>query len=309
MRSAWIVAIICVYFFAVEECGAQETTFKREGWNSMERIEQKFPVNPGGTLTIDADMGSIDIIAWTNNEVEVTLVKTLAGFSEDRAREAFEDVEVEISNQENDVRVQVEKKRRFGSNRVSVEMTVNVPESYNLDLKTSGGGVDISDLRGNVNARTSGGHVNIGHITEGRINAGTSGGNIRLSGGGTETELSTSGGDIEIGIAQGNVTATTSGGNIEIENAQGSVTATTSGGSIEIGPSEGDVNVRTSGGSIEIGASKGSVRAKTSGGNVKLGPTMGDIHARTSGGNIDIEEVLGTVDAKTHGGRVKIGPS
>ncbi len=309
MRLLWIAAIVCVYTASAEICGAQEINFIREGRANVEKTEQKYPVKPGGKLTIDADLGSIHITSWTNDEVDVTVEKRLTGLSEDRARDAFEDVEVEISNQENDVRVQVEKKRRFGSSRVSVEMTVNVPESYNLDLKTSGGGVDISDLRGNVNARTSGGHVNIGHITEGRINAGTSGGNIRLSGGGTETELSTSGGDIEIGISEGNVTATTSGGNIEIKNAQGSVTATTSGGSIEIGPSEGDVNVRTSGGSIEIGASKGSVRAKTSGGNVKLGPTMGDIHARTSGGNIDIEEVLGTVDAKTHGGRVKIGPS
>ncbi len=309
MRSAWIVAIVCVYFAAVEECGAQETTFEREGWNHMERIEQKYPVNPGGTLTIDADMGSIDIIAWTNNEVEVTVVKQLVGFSEDRARDAFEDVEVKVSNQDNDVHVQVDKARQLGRTRVSVEMTVKVPGSYNLDLRTSGGGIDIGDLQGNVNAKTGGGHVNIGNITEGRINASTSGGDIRLSGGGMETELSTSGGDIGIENAQGNVTATTSGGDIGIENAQGNVTATTSGGDIEIGPSEGDVNVRTSGGDIEIGASKGSVRAKTSGGDVKLGPTQGDIYARTSGGNIDIEEVQGTVDAKTHGGRVKIGPT
>lgn len=287
-------------------CGAQEVTFMREGMGHVERTHQKYAVDGAGTLTVDTDFGSVRVESWPNDEVDVEVEKRRTGISEDSARDAFDDVSVDISRQENDVDIRIERDRRFGTNEVSVDIQVKVPESYNLDLKTSGGDIDVGDLGGDVLARTSGGDVNVGNIRDAVIRVHTSGGDVNVKGGGTETKVSTSGGDIEILDARGAVDASTSGGDVTIGNAAGEVSAKTSGGDITIGSTDGEVTVRTSGGDIEIDQAGGNTEATTSGGDIRIGHTTGEVTAKASGGDITIERANGEVDVHTSGGDVTI---
>lgn len=239
-------------------CGAQEVTFMREGMGHVEITHQKYAVDGAGALTVDTDFGSVRVESGPNDEVDVEVEKHRTGISEDSARDAFDDVSVEISRQENDVDIRIERDRRLGSNDVSVDIQVKVPESYNLDLKTSGGDIDVGDLGGDVLARTSGGDVNVGNITDAVIRVHTSGGDVNVKGGGTETKVSTSGGDIEILDARGAVDASTSGGDVTIGNAAGEVSAKTSGGDIEarmraaVSVLEEDWLLQSSGGELAI---------------------------------------------------------
>ena len=278
----------------------------RDGLNFKERTHQKLSVEGVGTLTVDADFGSVRVESWPNDEVDVEIEKRRSGISEDSAREAFDDVAVDISQRENDVDIRIDRKSRFASGRVSVDIQVKVPESYGLDLKTSGGDIDIGDLRGDVSARTSGGDVSVGNVSEALLRVHTSGGDVTVKGGGRETKVSTSGGDIEINTALGPVNAKTSGGDIEIRDARGAVDATTSGGDITIGGTTGEVTARTSGGDIEIEHASGSTEAVTSGGDIRVGRTTGEVTVKTSGGDITIEYANGVVDAHTSGGDVII---
>lgn len=287
-------------------CGAQEVTFMREGMGHVERIHQKYAVDGAGTLTVDTDFGSVRVESWPSDEVDVEVEKRRTGISEDSARDAFDEVSVDISQQENDVNIRIERDRRFRSNDVSVDIQVKVPETYSLDLKTSGGDIDIGDLRGDVVARTSGGDINVGNVTDAVIRVHTSGGDVTVKGGARETKVSTSGGDIEIRDARGAVDATTSGGDVTIGDAAGEVSAKTSGGDIKIGRTDGEVTVRTSGGDIEIDQAGGNTDATTSGGDIRIGHTTGEVKAKTSGGDIKIERADGEVDVHTSGGDVTI---
>lgn len=287
-------------------CNAQETTFMRDGFSFKERTHQNYTVDGAGTLTVDADFGSIRVESWSNDEVDVEVEKRRTGISEDSARDAFSDIDVDIFQQENDVNVRIDRDRNYGFDNVSLDIQVRVPESYNLDLKTAGGDIDIGDLRGDVNARTSGGDVNVGNVTDALVRIHTSGGDVNVKGGGRETKVSTSGGDIEILDARGAVEATTSGGDVTIGGAIGEVTAKTSGGDIKIGSSDGEVTVRTSGGDIEIDQAGGNTEAITSGGDIRIGHTTGEVTAKTSGGDITIERADGEVDVHTSGGDVTI---
>ena len=260
-----------------------------EGRDHAERIEEQFSVETGGTLTIDADLGGIRIDTWDENKVDVLVEKWITGYSEAKTHQELDDVEVVVSQHASDVRIEVNKPGWFKRNRVKVKMTVRVPGSYNLDLKTAGGDIDVADLQGDVKAGTAGGDIDIGTITEGDVKASTAGGDIQVRGGGRETALSTT------------------GGNITVDRAEGGVTARTTGGNIEIGDTGGDVDTKTTGGNIGIGRVQGSVTAKTTGGNVEIGPTLGNVDAKTVGGNIEIDDVQGTVNTNAVGGRVTVG--
>ena len=89
--------------------------------------------------------------------------------------------------------------------------------SGQINLRTSGGSLNLKNLNGDIKARTSGGSVNGKDIT----------------------------GDIE---------AHTSGGNIDFENVSGSMSASTSGGNIDIDISKLDkfLTLRNSGGSVHV---------------------------------------------------------
>ena len=255
------------------------------------QIEEKYAVEPGGTLTVDADMGSIQVEPWSNNEVEVYVEKRIRMGDDGRAQQELDQVEVEISQHRDGVRVEIDRPGWFRNSRVSVKAKVRVPETYNLELKTSGGDIETGDLKGDINARTAGGDVQIGTVSDGDVTAGTAGGDIRIRGGGRETEVSTT------------------GGNITVDRADGGVKARTTGGNIEIGDTGGDVDVKTTGGNIEIGRVQGNVKAGTVGGNIEIGPTLGDVDVKTIGGSIDIDDVGGKVKTGALGGRVTIGSS
>lgn len=290
-------------------CSAQEVMFMRDGLSHVERTHQRYTVDGAGTLTLDADFGSIRVESWSDDEVDVEVKKRRTGISEDSARDAFDDVSVDISQQENDVNIRIDRidrDRNYGFDNVSVDIQVRVPESYNLDLKTSGGDIDVGDLRGDVLARTSGGDVNVGNVTEAVIRVHTSGGDVNVKGGGRETKVSTSGGDIEIRDARGAVDATTSGGDITIGGTTGEVTAKTSGGDIRIGHTTGEVTAKTSGGDITIKRANGDVDVHTSGGDVTIDSTEGRLKAGTSGGDITISNATGGgVTATTSGGDIE----
>ena len=67
-----------------------------DGRGHVEQIEEKYAVDPGGTLTVDADLGSIRVEPWSRNEVDVSVEKSIRMIDDGRSRQELEEVEVEI---------------------------------------------------------------------------------------------------------------------------------------------------------------------------------------------------------------------
>jgi hypothetical protein len=172
-----------------------------------------------------------------------------------------------------------------------MEYRVSLPREFSVDLSTSGGSIQVGDLKGVVVARTSGGSLNFGRI-EGPVDGRTSGGSISLAGGKGKAVLHTSGGGIHIDDVAGDVDASTSGGAIQIQRASGRVSAHTSGGSINVRDTTGAVDASTSGGSVNASLSaqpKEPSRLSTSGGSINVelaGSVHVDVDASTSGGSV-----------------------
>ena len=58
-----------------------------DGRGHVEQIEEKYAVDPGGTLTVDADLGSIRVEPWSRNEVDVSVEKSIRMIDDGRARQ------------------------------------------------------------------------------------------------------------------------------------------------------------------------------------------------------------------------------
>lgn len=259
-------------------------------------ITKEFQVNSGGTLIVDSDIGTIEVYTHASDNVTIEITRKVTDADRDEAEKYLENLDIDMSKRGSDVTIKTtfDRPHRWKRNNLSLKYVITVPESYNLDLKTSGGGISVSDLTGNVKCKTSGGGLCFGNI-EGPVHGETSGGGITLKSSVGDAVLKTSGGGITLGDVNGDVTATTSGGSIRIDKVSGHVDACTSGGGIHVDEVMGYINASTSGGSVTArltGQPAGECRLTTSGGGIRL--TMKrdislDVDARSSGGSVSTE--------------------
>lgn len=284
-------------------------------------LEKAFPVQEGGNLIVNTDIGSIEIDTGSVPEVSIKIFKKARSKNRKKADRIFKDFVVEMKKEGNTVIVTGDYKHSkrwfswFHSRRMNVRFLITVPKVFNVDLRTSGGKIMVNSLDGEVKSRTSGGSLRFGKIN-GPVYGRTSGGSIQLIGCQGEVEVRTSGGSITIGKVTGNIDAHTSGGSIRVDEVMGSILASTSGGSIKAMVSrqpEADCRLTTSGGSITLyllEEFKLDIDAKTSGGRVytdfpvMVSGTVGrrmlrgsingggpEMYLRTSGGSIHIKKI------------------
>ena len=229
---------------------------------------ESFTVAVDGTLYLDTDTGAIDIVSHDKATVEVVV---------NRKRLTRDEFKVTFSQDSDDVHINGDKSNAasffsIGSSGVSFE--IKVPNQYNVDLKTSGGSIELSDLEGKVDAYTSGGSIRLGKII-GDVDVKTSGGSINVDEVIGNIKGHTSGGSIRAKLLTQptqDSRLTTSGGSITAYLAPSiavNLDAGTSGGSVS---SEFDVNGRSKRTNIqgEINGGGPELFLKTSGGSVRI---------------------------------------
>jgi hypothetical protein len=233
-------------------------------------MQRDFDVRPGGDLVIEAEGATIEIETGGDG-ASVQILRR--GDSED---EILDDYEVDFRQDGNRLVIEIDRKhdwKLWNSGR-GLEVKVRVPQTFNVDVSTSGGSVSIADL-------------------DGEVAVDTSGGSIRLAGSRGSADVKTSGGSIALGQVEGEVKARTSGGSIEIDRAHASVDAHTSGGSIKVHEVKGPIDASTSGGSVQAYISE---------------PPTADSRLQTSGGTVTVylDDSIGVdLDAHSSGGRVR----
>ncbi|MBI5821732.1 MAG: DUF4097 family beta strand repeat protein [Verrucomicrobia bacterium] len=264
-----------------------------------DRVEKSFAVSTGGQLIVNADRGSIEVAATEGGTVEVKVVRKAKGPTEAKEKEMLQDHELTFNPQGDKVEITARYKGgghfwQGWRHQLQVRFMISVPRKYNVDLKTAGGSITVSDLTGKVKVETSGGNLKIGSI-QGPVWAKTSGGNVALAGATEAADLRTSGGSIDAGEVQGSLVAQTHGGSITIRHAKGDVVAKTSGGNITIDDVGGTIDASTSGGSVSARFAvqpKGNSSLRSSGGSIRVdlsGALAVDLDARTSAGRVTVD--------------------
>jgi hypothetical protein len=229
------------------------------------RFEQSIAVEPGGTLRVRLDVGSVQV--ESDDEDQVRVEASYSGA-----------MEFELTRDGNDVELDGRSEGFWGflgSQRVRVR--VRIPERYSVEVETRGGSIDLEEIGGRVTARSSGGP-------------------IQLDGATGSVDLETSGGSIEAYEVEGEVKARTSGGRITVSEARGPIDVETQGGGLRIHDVRGPVRGRTSGGSISVrfeGRPEGELETSGGGIETELPEDVGvEIDARTSGGRVEVDAPL-----------------
>lgn len=244
------------------------------------RIEKTFALAPGaaGTLRIESQ-GAIKVKGSSDATVKIVARERIRADSETEADDLLKKLDLRMEQAGSDIVIVSKYERqpsgfRFASwPPVQVDFEVWVPTAFSAELRTAGGGIEMDDVGGRIDARTSGGGITLGSVG-GPVKAHTSGGGISLREAKADVDLDTSGGGINVGRVAGAANLETSGGGIRIEAVERAVRAHTSGGSIQasvVGPLREDSSLSTSGGSVTLTVDKTAafrLDASTSGGGV-----------------------------------------
>ncbi len=265
-------------------------------WASDDDVlaKRSFPVAEIGAFELDTDLGSVEVRGTSARTVDVEVVfdaDRMGRREAERFRDRFR-IDFDAASDRVTVRARRGDHASWWSrltSSVTVRFTIAVPTGFSVDLRTSGGSVEVADVDGSVRARTSGGSLRFGSLG-GSVWGRTSGGSITLEECRGEADVDTSGGSIRIGRVDGPVRAETSGGSITIDQARGTVDAHTSGGGIRVQEVKGAIDASTSGGSIRATITE---------------QPGADCHLSTSGGSVDVYLSGGVaVDVDARGNRV-----
>jgi len=274
-------------------------------------IEESFSVSDGDNLIVNIDHA--DVYVETGSGSRATVTVTLESRRMEKAKERFEAQNWEVYQDGDSIHIQAESPNGRWNVDMNTEVLVTIPSSFNVDLETSHGDLEMGDLAGNLRLLTSHGDVELAEVSGPRIWVKSSHGDIEANSlRSDEVDVQTSHADIEVHSVYSRVfNATTSHADVEIEYLEGRAAISTSHGDIEVEISgsegatfetqHGDVVILIDGDStadldlkaenVKVASSlnvRGQVRDDRVDGSINGGGQM--IKARTTHGSVSIRE-------------------
>lgn len=261
---------------------------------------------PGGVLEVDLRTGgSVEIRGGGGSSV--TIDAEVGGADADA-------VEVQAVPIAHGVRVRSEYTRKLRRSSASADLTIVVPDRFDLDLDSMGGGLRVTGVEGRLEGETMGGAIVL-HQVKGRVSLSTMGGEIEVTDSEAEGKVSTMGGDVRFHNVRGGLQGSSMGGQVRIDEpddaapgAPHRVKITTMGGPIHLKSAPGGAEVSTMGGDVEIESAAGPVNASTMGGAIVIGGASSDVVASTMGGDVKVRVVPagGDVDLESNSGDIEL---
>ncbi|WP_031498052.1 DUF4097 family beta strand repeat-containing protein [Bryobacter aggregatus] len=265
-------------------------------WGSSDRYREDFHYNyalkSGGSLSVDNFNGSIEVISWEKDEVEVNGTK-YAG-SEDLLRQ----IKIEADSQPGSLRLRtVRPEPRRGN--CGAKYILRVPKKLMLNgIVSSNGSIRIENMEGDVRLQSSNGSIRVRGLV-GKVDAKTSNASVEGNG------------------VVGDFVARTSNGSVKVDGLQGAFEANTSNSSIvariEKMPAGRSVKADTSNGSVDLSLpdyKDQPVDASTSNSSITLrlpASAKADLRASTSNSSVSTDfEVLmsGSISKNRLEGRI-----
>lgn len=256
-------------------------------------VVHRLDVEPKATLHMKALRGDIILMGTDVQRIVIEEKITVKTKYEEKAQEIVERVQGKLSSPSTSGEAYVFEVGNMGDRNVSFRYKVRVPRTFNVIIHSYGGDVDMSDLQGDLEAKTGGGDIALSN-SAGRVMVHTGGGDIDVFKVEGQMELFTGGGDIEGRTVQGKIEAQNGGGDIDFWTSKGNFTINTGGGDINLRSLEGtNVEARTGGGDIEVADVTARINLMTGGGDIHAENITGDIEAASSGGDLSLERIHG----------------
>jgi DUF4097 and DUF4098 domain-containing protein YvlB len=225
------------------------------------------PLSPGGTVSIEAFNGLIEVMGWEQNSVEVNGTKYASSQS------VLDSLKIDVTSTPGSVHIR--SVRPMDAHwHMGVRFSIRVPHKTQLDrITTSNGQIRIEDVDGSVRVQTSNGAIRLSRV-KGAVEARTSNGTIEAQDIDGNANMHTSNGSIRAELAHGSFEGHTSNGSINARLSDPSPTwpvrAESSNGHIDLrvdAKQMPEIRASTSNSSIVLrlpGSANARVRANTS---------------------------------------------
>jgi len=122
-------------------------------------VQLSAPLSPGSAFEAQTHNGSIKINGADIADCNMTATIVARAATDEEALELAEKVKVTLVPSGNRLITRIDKPTQLINKSVSVSLAVEVPNKTDLDLVTHNGSVDISDIKGRLNATTHNGKV------------------------------------------------------------------------------------------------------------------------------------------------------
>lgn len=116
-------------------------------------ISESYKVTKDFTLGIDSKYGSIDIVKWDKNELEVVVLMKVKASSEEKANKILKKINIDINEGSAgvDFVTKIDLKSMTGKTSVEVNYKVNAPASINVKLVQRYGSIFLEEISGDAN--------------------------------------------------------------------------------------------------------------------------------------------------------------
>jgi DUF4097 and DUF4098 domain-containing protein YvlB len=273
------------------------------------------PVN----LTVENDLGNIDVQTGADGQVNIKSEKTAWGSSDADAQAALKELKVIVVQNGDSINISVQQPAQvdvlnMGPGYGSVKFTVTVPKQTSTNLHSSNGNTKLDGTTGNADVQSDFGDVTITNTSGdvlGKSNNGTvTGRNINSDG---KVTFSSDFGSIVLDQVKGlNVSATSANGRIDLTGVQAGqlLEASSQFGDVHVNNSQaGTANVHSSNGAVTLEKLEvsGKITVKSDFGDLKLtGVNAGSYDLTTQNGKIDLDGAQNSVKAHSSFGRVEV---
>jgi hypothetical protein len=267
-----------------------------------------YPLSAGGRIELEGFNGSVDIVGWDKDLVEIDGTK-YAG-SEERMKQ----IKIDIVPAADSIAIRTTRPmERFGN--AGVKYSLHVPRHAELaTIVSSNGAIRVESIEGRARLKTSNGGIHASGI-HGPLDAQTSNGTIDLSDVVGDTIVRTSNGSVRAEVKKGNFDAHTTNGSITarlLESDSRPVRLESSNGHIEVTMDAArEVHASTSNSSITV-RMPGSIGARVDAHTTNASITS-DFDVSVHGGMISKHRLEGTIgsggpmlDLGTSNGGIKL---
>ena len=259
-----------------------------EDWGSSDRFKEDFaqtyPLKPGGTLFLENMNGSVEVLGWDQDTVDIKGTKYAA------TEDLLKQLKIDMVADANSVRIRTIRPSDRGN--CGARYVIHAPKKIVLDrVESSNGSLRIENITGNVRLRTSNGGIRVWSVTG-------------------DLDATTSNATVEVGQFNGAANLRTSNGRIKAEGVRGSFEGTTSNGSVDVTLTDIDparpVRLHSSNSSITVtmeNFKNNEIRAETSNGSINLrlpSEVNAQVRASTSNGSINTDFETKTTTVGKH---------
>jgi len=270
---------------------------------SADATEQKsFPVDGSTMLDVESPFGYINVTSGEGSEIAVTAHKTAYGTSQERARQALNDLKVVYTQEKGQLTLRIDEPDTDLINQPgsAVDFDITVPADTTVILHSNSGRIDLSGTQGKADLFTQFGEIQVTDF-KGGLAAHSRSGQVSarriqlLEGGQGDVSLQSDFGNLNLeDVVTQKVMAHTSSGVVKLTNVESEET-------VLIESDFGDLVFQTGNAS--------SLQATTRSGKVTLTNLAieGLVKAHSEFGNIDLTQVNGgSYDLDSNSGAISV---